>query len=360
MRIVLVGGGTGGSVGPLLSLKQAIQKKKKDAQFLFIGPKSDRLIIRIAKDFSLPYKGIHCSKLRRYFDLRNFLAPFLVLLGIIESIKLLKEFKPKAIFSSGSFAAVPVGIAGWLLKISVFIHQQDVVPSLTNRLLSPFARKITVSLACSLKDFPPQKTVFTGNPVKQDLDKVSKKQAEKFFSFSKNDLPVILVFGGSQGAALLNELVCNLLPDLLKFSKIIHLTGNNFKCSVSLPENLKDNYRSFQFLGKEMPLAYKLADIVVCRAGMGTLSELSFLGKPSIVLPIAYTHQEANALYFLEHKAIRALFRNEQNTEKLLEEIRKLIQNPELRKELGENIKKMKVFASAQKILDEYKDILGL
>ena len=75
---------------------------------------------------------------------------------------------------------------------------------------------------------------------------------------------------------------------------------------------------------------------------------------------IAYTHQEANALYFLEHKAIRALFRNEQNTEKLLEEIRKLIQNPELRKELGENIKKMKVFASAQKILDEYKDILGL
>jgi len=325
MRIVLVGGGTGGSVGPLLSLKQAIQKKKKDAQFLFIGPKSDRLIIRIAKDFSLPYKGIHCSKLRRYFDLRNFLAPFLVLLGIIESIKLLKEFKPKAIFSSGSFAAVPVGIAGWLLKIPVFIHQQDVVPSLTNRLLSPFARKITVSLACSL-----------------------------------NDLPVILVFGGSQGAALLNELVCNLLPDLLKFSKIIHLTGNNFKCSVSLPENLKDNYRSFQFLGKEMPLAYKLADIVVCRAGMGTLSELSFLGKPSIVLPIAYTHQEANALYFLEHKAIRALFRNEQNTEKLLEEIRKLIQNPELRKELGENIKKMKVFASAQKILDEYKDILGL
>jgi UDP-N-acetylglucosamine--N-acetylmuramyl-(pentapeptide) pyrophosphoryl-undecaprenol N-acetylglucosamine transferase len=318
-KILLVGGGTGGSITPLLAMRSEIKKKEPETEFLFIGPKNDDVAEELVRKEGISYQSIYAGKWRRYFSLKNLISPFLTIFGFFQSLKIIKNFKPDMVLSAGSFTSVPVGIAAWFLRVPLFIHQQDIIPSLTNRLLTPFAYKITVSLPPSLKDFPAKKTILTGNPVRQELLNASEEEAKKFFSLKPN-LPVILVLGGGKGAAFINQLIFDLLPELTSFSQVIHLTGKG-KSRVFQNEN----YHQFEFLDKEMSLAYKVADIVICRAGMGTLSELSFLGKPAIVLPIPHTHQEANAYYFLEKKAVRALFREEQTKENLLKEIRHLL-----------------------------------
>jgi len=335
LKVLLVGGGTGGSITPLLAVQAEIKKENPETQFFFIGPRTDDLAKNLAEKFGIPYQSIHAGKLRRYFDIKNLASPFLVMLGFLESLKIIWQFKPDVVISAGSFAAVPVGMAGWVFRIPLFIHQQDVIPSLTNLILSPFAHKITVALPSSLADFSSKKTILTGNPVRKDIFDASLDKSRDFFSL-KQDMPVILVLGGGKGAFLINRLIYSLIPRLASFCQIIHLTGKNKSQSLGY-----ENYHQFEFLTSEIAFAYRAADIVVCRAGMGTLSEISVLGKPAIVLPIANSHQEANAQYFLRKKAIRALFGPEQNKKKLLEEIKLLIKNPYLRQQLSQNIKKI-------------------
>lgn len=333
-----------GPVNPLLAVKAEVERKNPDSKFLFIGPKNDTLFKKIVEKRHIPYKEIWAGKWHRYFTFQNIFSPFFVFFGFLASLKIIQQFKPNIVFAAGSFTAVPVGIAAWLLRIPLFIHQQDIIPSLTNRILSPLAYKITVSLPPSLKDFPSKKTVLTGNPVREEILKPCLENQKKFFSLQSN-LPVILVLGGGQGAVSLNNLIYSLIPQLTKISQIIHLTGKGKSLVLKY-----ENYHQFEFLDKEMPLAYKAADIVICRAGMGTLSELSLLGKPAIVFPIPYTHQEANAYYFQKKKAVKTLFRSEQNKERLFQEIKNLFQNYSLRQELISNIKKINSPLAAKKI----------
>ena len=271
--IVLAGGGTGGSVTPLLALAEILENKNS---FLFIGtssgPEWDLLSVT-----DLPFKVVASGKWRRYFSWQNFADPFRIILGFFQSLIILIKNRPQAVVSAGGFVAVPVAYAAWILRIPIFIHQQDVLPGLANKLMAPFAKVITVVFQKSLNDYG-SKTQWIGNPVKKfsfDLNTVKGKIFEKFGLDSKK--PLLLAIGGGTGSLFLNKIVSETVSELSNDCQVIHITGKD-RGVLNAP--VLSGYRPFTFLDHDEVLEIMAAsDLVVSRCGLGTLSELTYLRK---------------------------------------------------------------------------------
>lgn len=355
-KIILTGGGTIGSISPLLELVRALKKKNQKTKFLFLCPRGGFFEKEIIKSNQIPFTPIFGGKLRRYFAFKNFFDPFFVFLGFIQSFFILSKFKPDIILSAGSFVSVPVVWAGRFLKIPSLIHQQDAASGLANKLMAPAAAKITVTLEESLKDFPKIKTVWTGNPMREEILLGNKEKAIKNFKL-KQDLPIILAIGGGTGALALNKLIIQDLPELTKICQIIHLTGKDKNPLCKLHHSLS-NYHSYEFLTKEMADVYAVADLVVCRAGMGTLTEISALGKPAIIIPIPNSHQEKNAAIFSRKNAAIVLRQKGLTPQSLTYEIKKLLNNREKLRILSKNIKKAIKQGATEKIIEEINKLL--
>jgi len=356
MRILLSGGGTMGSVSPLLAIAEKIKEKEDVVNFLWLGTKKGPEKKIIEKN-NIIFKSIYGGKFRRYFSFKNFIDPLLILIGFFQSFFILLKFKPDIILTAGSFVSVPVVWAGWFLNIPSIIHQQDIRKGLANKLMTPFAYRITVTFEKFLKEFPSHKVVWTGNPIREELkvksEKLELEEIKKIFNLEK-DLPTLLVMGGGTGALELNKLVVQALPKLLKFCQVIHLTGRNKNSKFQiLDSELKNRYHSYEFLTEKMKYAYLVADLVVSRAGMGTLTELSVLAKPAIIIPIPNSHQEENANFFKKHQAAIMLSQINLTPEKLTEKIKKLLQNKEKLVSLSENIHKLIKADAAEIIIEE-------
>ncbi len=354
MKILLVGGGSGGPVIPLIAVYKSIIQEDPRTQVYFVGTKLGPEAI-IAQTHQLPFFSIQCGKLRRYFSLKNFLAPFLTLYGFFQALRLLKKLKPDAIVGAGSFVQVPVIWAGWCLKIPSLIHQQDVVPSLANKLCEMTASKISVCFESSLADFTGSfgllykktanpKVVLTGNPFLASLSNGERNQAIKNLGL-RADMPILLVMGGGTGSEFINGLISQVLKELLKVVQIIHLTGKRQKsASASEP-----GYVVYEFL-PNMTDAYWASDIVLSRAGLSTLTELSNLGKLSIIIPMPHTHQEYNAKLL---KALSSALVFDQRTltgEHLLKVIKKLLFDYKTQELLKNNMRALMPKDSAKKI----------
>jgi len=338
IKVILSGGGTGGSVSPLLAIAQEIRKVSPETDFLFIGTKEGIPEKTMIKPFPyIKYQSISSGKLRRYFSLRNLTDLFLILKGFIQSFFVILKFKPQAILSAGAFVSVPLAWAAWILRVPVFTHQQDIRVGLANRLMARVSKKITVSFEKSLKNFPPSKTILTGNPVSPKILTGDREKAIKKFELNPN-WPCLLVMGGGTGAQEINKAIEKIIPDLIKFCQIIHLTGPQKK----LGKFIHDHYHQVEFLNqKSLADVYLCADLVVSRAGLGSLTELSVLKKPAIIIPISDSHQEDNANYFAEQKAIVLLEDKKINPKNLLIKIRELILDNEQRALLSLNISKL-------------------
>ncbi|GAC1573370.1 MAG: hypothetical protein NVS3B9_3910 [Candidatus Doudnabacteria bacterium] len=233
MKILLVGGGTGGPVMPLIAVMQKVKELPPSADFLLIGtnkgPEKD-----LALKYSIDFIGIPAGKLRRYFSFQNFYAPFLVFAGFFKALKVIKDFNPDVVLGAGGYVSVPVVIAAWILRKKIVIHQQDVLPSLTNQILAPLATKITVTFEKSGKDFrlssglfmpKDSKVIWTGNPVRAELmNPRSSEDIKKSFNIIDQRI-VILFLGGATGALALNKIIAEVLPALCEFSEVIHVTG---------------------------------------------------------------------------------------------------------------------------------------
>lgn len=325
-KILLTGGGTGGSVSPLLAV--AHELGDKDYKYLWIGARRgpERKMVAEA---GIKFQSIAAGKLRRYFSLHTIVAPLFVLIGFIQAFFIILKFRPKWIITAGSFVSVPVVWAGWLLRRKILVHQQDVIPGLANTLMAPFARVVTVTFEKSLEDYG-DKAQWIGNPV----GAMRASPTKKFFKLKK-DLPVMLILGGGTGARFINDLVKDSLDDLTKFCQIIHVTGKNKKVGKT-----QTNYHSHEFLNSEqMAEAYHHTDIVVSRCGMSTLTELSYLGKPSILIPIPNSHQVDNARIFEEHSAAVVLDQPVLEQTFFVKNIKEILEDEKMQKELSENIK---------------------
>ena len=287
-KIIITGGGTAGSVSPLLSVVDKIRDKDPNIDFLFIGTRKGDPEKRLAKTKNIPYKSIFSGKLRRYFSFKNIIDPFKIIIGFFQSLVLVKKHKPDAVIGAGSFVGVPICIAAWFFKVPVFLHQLDTVPGLANKIISAFATKITLSFD-SLKDNFPKKSIVTGTPVRYEILKGNKNIALEDFNLRK-DLETILIMGGGTGSKRLNEIVLKSLDGLTKNAQVIHITGKG-----KLLKARDYRYRSYEFLIKSLKHAYDLADLIISRAGVGSLSEFCLLSKPVIFIPLPNSSQVKNA-----------------------------------------------------------------
>jgi UDP-N-acetylglucosamine--N-acetylmuramyl-(pentapeptide) pyrophosphoryl-undecaprenol N-acetylglucosamine transferase len=333
MRIVFTGGGSGGHIFPLIAVVREIkelylQKKlvesknvfgeqipedkqiKEELGLYYIGPRDDFSLILLSQE-GVKTSEILAGKLRRYLDWQSLLENcvdivFKTPAGIIQSFFKLFFLAPDLIFSKGGYGSFPVVLAGWFLRIPIFIHESDIDPGLTNSLLARFAKKIFVSFE-KTERFPPRKMILMGNPLRKEILTGTLEEAAELFRLT-GEKPVILILGGSQGAQRVNDLILAILPNLLGQFELLHQTGEkNFakvraEAEVTIPKGLEKYYHPFPFFREEeIKQAYAAANLVIARAGAGLIFEIAAVGKPSILIPLpeaAQGHQVKNAYAF--------------------------------------------------------------
>lgn len=278
-KIVLTGGGTAGHVTPNLALLPHL--KSAGFEIIYMGS-YDGIEKRLIADFDIPYYGISTGKFRRYLDPKNFTDPFRVIKGYSEARKILKELKPDIVFSKGGFVSVPVVRAAASLKIPCIIHESDMTPGLANKLCIPVADKICCNFPETLQMLPKEKAVLTGSPVREELFSGNKVSALNLCGFTANK-PVIMVIGGSQGAASVNKVVREALPKLLRDFQVVHLCGKDKVDNLLL--NV-EGYKQFEYLKAELKDIFAMADVVISRAGANAICELLALNKPNILIPL--------------------------------------------------------------------------
>ena len=325
-RIILTGGGTAGHVTPNIALLPRLRELQYDIHYIGSYNGMEKQLV---EQQGIPYHGISSGKLRRYFSLQNFTDPFRVLKGFSEANRLIKQLKPDVIFSKGGFVSVPVVIAGKKNHVPVIIHESDMTPGLANKLSIPSAAKVCCNFPETVKSLPADKAVLTGTPIRQELLNGSKEAAREFCGFTA-DKPVLMVIGGSLGAASVNDNVRKILPELLKEFQVVHLCGKG-KTDESL--NGTAGYVQYEYIQDELPDLFAMADIVISRAGANAICEIRELHKPNLLIPLSANasrgDQILNARSF-ERQGFSMVLEEEEITEStLLNAIRELYQNRE-------------------------------
>ena len=278
-KIVLTGGGTAGHVTPNIALLPAL--KEAGYEITYIGS-YDGIEKRLIGDFEIPYVGISTGKFRRYLDIKNLTDPFRVIKGFAEARKYLKEYEPDVVFSKGGFVSVPVVRAAASLGIPCIIHESDMTPGLANKLCIPVATKVCCNFPETLKLLPKDKAVLTGSPIRAELSQGNKLAGLDMCGFSANK-PVIMVIGGSLGAANVNKAVREALPQLLRDFQVVHLCGKDKIDNLLLNT---PGYKQFEYIKAELKDLFAMADIVISRAGANAICELLALKKPNILIPL--------------------------------------------------------------------------
>ncbi|PIR67021.1 MAG: hypothetical protein COU51_00775 [Parcubacteria group bacterium CG10_big_fil_rev_8_21_14_0_10_36_14] len=322
-KIFLSGGGTLGSVMPLLAIWE---KLKDDYNCYWIGS-CNGLEKEFVKKRGIAYLGIPSGKIRKYLSIKNLLTPFLVFLGLKSSLWHCVIIRPQLIIVSGSFVSVPLVWAGWILRIPIIVHQEDINIGLAGKLTIPFASFITTAFEITTKKINRKNTLWIGNPVRNIFYTVDRAEAEK--KWKTKNLPLILVLGGGLGSLRLNDIMVSFARKQEGICTVINITGKG----KADKDNFL-NYKQIEQMDNDIAEVIAAADIVVSRAGLSSLSEFVILGKVSILVPLKGVGQNENARFFEERKA--ALLSNEDNLETTIIE---LLKDLERQIELEKNIK---------------------
>ncbi len=314
----------------------------------------------VVSEKGYPFEGLPVQPLPRKPGFLFFGAIFSLLNASIKAIGLLRQFKPDVVVATGSYVSAPVLLASTLTRKTFMLHEQNAWPGLTNRVFSFFASAIAVSFPDSVRKFPAwKKRTVTGNPVRLELLELSRRKALEFFDL-ESEVKTVLIFGGSQGSQSINQAVIQAYPlfDQFREVQIIHLTGPvHFEKVKSEIDNLKKKegkvvYRPYAFL-EEMGQAYAAADLVVCRSGATTISEITTLGLPAVLSPYPYAtanHQEKNARSLEKAGAARVVLDRDLNGQTLFDEVVKLIYNPAALERMGERSRSFGRPEAAKKI----------
>jgi UDP-N-acetylglucosamine--N-acetylmuramyl-(pentapeptide) pyrophosphoryl-undecaprenol N-acetylglucosamine transferase len=338
----------------LLAVAAEIRSRRPDVTFLYVGTR-DGPEVQLAAEERIAYVGVAAGKLRRYWSLQNLTDLFRIAGGVAQSIGVVRRFRPDVAFGAGGFASVPPLVAAALLRVPVLIHQQDVLPGLANRLLVPFARRITVSMPQTVGHFPRSRTELRGNPVRERILAGDPAQAVARLGIEA-ETPLVLVTGGGTGALGLNRIVAAAAPELVEFCQIVHLTGRGR--GVAAPP-LGSRYQQREFLVDEMPHVLAAATLVVTRAGLSTLSELAALGKPALVVPMPRSHQEANAAAFAQHGGALVFDETALSPEALVSTIRELLSDRDRRAALSRGISRAMPRDAAARLADDVLALAG-
>lgn len=331
-----------------------------DVELAFIGPQTIGEEILLQEGIS--HKKILAGKIRRYSSLQNIFDIFKLPVGLCQALWHLFVFMPNAVFSKGGYGSVPVVLAAWLFRIPVLIHESDAIAGLANKFCAKFSKKVAISFKGAAKFFPVIKTALTGNPVRSEILNGSKEKARELFGLSGTK-SVLLILGGSQGAKTINEAIIPVLLLLMSRCEIIHQTGAENLESVKemLNNRLPAGYQPYPFLNeKQLRAAYATADLVISRAGAGSIAEIAVLGKPSILIPLSNSagdHQHENAADFADFGATEILEQANLTPHMLQSRIFRLLDNPDLLKKMAGNAEHFNPPDAAQKIAQEILSI---
>lgn len=289
-KIILTGGGTAGHVTPNIALIPHL--KEAGYEIVYIGS-YDGIEKRLISDFpEIPYYGIATGKFRRYLDVKNLTDPFRVVKGYAEAKKILKKEKPDILFSKGGFVSVPVVRAAASLHIPCIIHESDMTPGLANRLCMAAAKKVCCNFPETLKILPEKKAVLTGSPIREELSGGNKIAAFELCNFTASK-PVIMIVGGSLGAASVNQIVRKALDKLLADFQVVHICGKDKVDEQLLNVN---GYKQFEYLKTELKDVFAMADIIISRAGANAICELLALKKPNLLIPLPASSSRGDQL----------------------------------------------------------------
>lgn len=356
--IIFSGGGTLGSVTPLLAVMTRFKKKHASFDFLWVGtrrgPEAD-----LVAQYKVAFKGISAGKLRRYFSLRNVADAFRVALGFFESLFLLIVRRPALLVSAGGFCSVPLHWAGALLRIPSIILQQDLEIGLANKLMAPFAKRVLVSLPEALNYFSKEKSVVVGDPAREEIFNHTKEEGIQRLKLEPH-VPVVLIFGGGTGAAVINNVVEKAVGQLAAFAQVIHITGKGKMGNAAELEKKYARYHPYSFIKEAFAYALAASDVVVSRAGFASLSEFAAVSKPSIIIPIPDSHQEKNAAFFAARKAIVVLDERTLSSDAFANAIKALVMDKEEQERLSEKIHAVFIDTTGKKFIREMEGVLGI
>jgi len=352
-RFIISGGGTGGHIYPAVAIANELKSRFPEAEFLFVGAK-DKMEMQKVPQEGYAIKGLWIAGIQRKITLDNAMFPLKLTSSLLNSFKIIKNFKPDVVIGTGGFASGAVLKVASMLGIPTVIQEQNSYPGITNKLLAKKANKICVAYENLERFFPKDKMILTGNPVRQDLiNEASKSEAVAYFKLNANK-KTLLVLGGSLGARRINQLIEKELDFLLSQNiQIIWQCGKLYLNDYS-KYNEKDNVQVVAFIDR-MDLVYAAADVVISRSGASSVSELCIVGKPTIFIPspnVAEDHQTKNAKAISDKNG--AILIKESELETQFETIfSDLISNESKQLELSQNIKKLAKPNATKDIVEE-------
>ena len=358
VNILLSGGGTGGHIYPAIAIANELKQRNPNAKFLFVGA-NDRMEMEKVPQAGYKIKGLNISGFQRSLTVKNLTFPIKLIHSLYKAKNIIKKFKPNIVIGTGGFASGPTLFMANKKSIPSLIQEQNSYPGITNKLLAKKVQKICVAYNNLEAYFPKEKIIKTGNPVRQDLLEISNKREEAidYYKLDKTK-KTIVILGGSLGSRVINQTIEKYLDEIINNNvQIIWQTGklyfNDYK-----KYNDKEGVQVLSFV-QRMDLLYAASDIIVSRAGAGSISELCIVGKPVIFIPspnVAEDHQTKNALAIIKEEA--ALMIKENDLENFMNTLEDLIKNEAKQNLLKKNIKKMALPNATSQIVDEIEKLI--
>jgi UDP-N-acetylglucosamine--N-acetylmuramyl-(pentapeptide) pyrophosphoryl-undecaprenol N-acetylglucosamine transferase len=368
MKAIISGGGSGGHIFPAVAIAGALKRRHPDVDILFIGAEG-RMEMEKVPAAGYKIEGLPIAGLQRKLTLENIVKnlqlPFKMLKSRRKVKDILRSFAPDIVVGVGGFASEPTLKAAADMGYPTLLQEQNSYAGLTNKMLARNAKKICVAYEGMDRFFPKDKIIFTGNPVRGDIEQMNATREEGCEMFGLNpEGRVLLSVGGSLGARSINQMIISHLH-FFKENRIqlVWQTGRwMYEEAVSAVKraNVKDWVKVHQFISR-MDMAYAAADVVISRAGAIAISELCIVGKPVVLIPspnVAEDHQTKNALALVDRGAA-VMVRDAECDALCLPQVQELFENAAHREAMSVAIKKMAVYGAADKIVDQIDKIVG-
>lgn len=366
MRIIVSGGGTGGHIYPAITLINNIKKLVPDAEFLYVGTKKGLEADIIPRE-KIPFATLEISGFERHLTMKNFAVLGKALGSMVKARQIVKSFKPDVAVGTGGYVCGPILMASALMGVPALIQEQNAIPGVTNKILAKFVNKIAVGYERAAKHFSAEKTVFTGNPIRDDILLSTRDEGLMEFSLDPSK-KTVLVSGGSRGAHSINKAMLEVHKHFVNNYRvqIMHVTGKTeYDFVIDGLEKMgidwqkTDNLSVYPYL-YDMPKALAAADIAVFRAGATSLAELTARGVPSVLIPYPFAaenHQEFNARELEKNGASKVILNKDLTGEKLIKTLEEMLSSENKLQEMAEASRNMGKPNAAQTIAEMIVDL---
>ena len=358
MRVIVVAGGTGGHIYPALAIINKIKDREPNSEILYIGT-SDRMEKDIVPKMGIDFVGLEMKGFNRKNIFKNFSVVAKTLKAYKKAKSIIKEFNPDIVIGAGGYITAPVLYAAHKLGYKTLVHEQNSIPGMSNKFLSNFVDRVCLSFPKSSKYFKEGKTVFTGNPRSEEINDVDIFSRSEL-GFKRSSKLVVFVMG-SLGSTTITERLKEMIPNFEnKKYQVLIITGKSYYDSfnnIDIPSNV----RLVPFLDNLINLM-KDTDLLVSRAGASTISEITAIGLPAILVPspyVTHNHQYLNAKDLEDAKACKIVEEKDFNSDSLIPVIDSIINDKNIYKNMSDNSFKFGVRDSATRIYEEVRKLIG-